>query len=438
MTDELERAVCQHIARRQRELVDLLTDLIRFDTTTWTAGAPTREEAALQAYLAERLAGAGASVDLAEPDPALVAGHRMIPEGFTFTGRPQLVARFPGTGAGRTLLLNGHVDVVDARPLEQWAHPPFAGTVAVADGAVHGRGACDMKGGVACMVFAAEALAQLAAPLAGDLLVNTVTDEESTGAGGLVSARTLRADAAIVTEPTGLQVWIACRGSLLARIHIQGRAGHAGLPARHPDDGGAVNAIEKLAIVLDAIRRLRDRWSELPKHPYLSAPDCVPTVVRGGEWIVSYPSSCELDCHIEYLPEQADADGWGSSVADEFADWIARTAARDPWLAAHPPRVDWQLGGVPPAEVRTDEPIVQTALASLQSIGLPARRGGMDNWHDGATLTVEGGIPAICLGPGDIRLAHTTAEAVPIAQLVACAQTLAVTALRHCGPATAR
>jgi acetylornithine deacetylase len=427
---EAEHRVCDAIAEREHELVELLRTLIRFDTTTHTAGEPAREEAALQGYLADRLRAAGALVELGEPDSALIAGHPMIPDGFNFAGRPQLAARFPGAGGGRSLLLNGHIDVVDVQPLEAWGHDPFA--AAVCDGSVHGRGSCDMKGGVACMVFAAEQLARLGVRLAGELIVNTVSEEESTGAGGLVTARTLRADAAIVPEPSGLEVWIACRGSLLPTITVQGRAGHAGLAPRHPDQGGAVNAIEKTALLLEAIRRLREHWALRPAHPYLSAPDCVPTVIQGGEWIVSHPASCRLDCHIEYLPEQADPDGWGTKVEREFTDWINRAAAADPWLARHPPTIEWTVGGVPPAQVDPDEPIVQTALAAVQAIGRLGKLGGLDNWHDGATLTVEAAIPAICLGPGDIQLAHTTNESVPITDLVACAQALAVTAMRFC------
>jgi acetylornithine deacetylase len=427
----MERGVCDAIAAREDELVELVRTLIRFDTTTHVAGAPPRDEKALQAYLADRLAAAGASVEVSEPDPAVVAGHAIVPEAFTFAGRPQLVAKFAGTGGGRSLLLNGHVDVVDVEPVEAWEHDPFAALLV--DGAVHGRGACDMKGGVGCMVFAAETLAERGLRLAGDLIVNTVTEEESTGAGGLVSARTLQADAAIVPEPSGLDVWVACRGSLLSRITVEGRAGHAGLALRHPDEGGAVNAIEKMAIVLEAVRRLREEWALRPSHPYLSPADCVPTVVQGGEWIVSHPASCRLDCHIEYLPAQADERGWGSRVEREFVEWIDRAAAADPWLAAHPPQIEWTVGGVPPAEVSAEEPIVEAALSAARAVGRESSLGGLDNWHDGATLTVEAGIPAICLGPGDVYLAHTASESVPIADLVACAQALAVAALRFCG-----
>jgi acetylornithine deacetylase len=428
---ERERAVCDEIARREDDLVALLRELIRFDTTTHQPGEPPREERALQQHLAARLERAGAETRVWEPDATPLAGHPMIAEGFSFAGRPQMVARFAGSGGGRTLLLNGHIDIVSVEPRARWTHDPFGAVVA--DGRVHGRGSCDMKGGIACMAFAAEVLASLGVRLAGDLLVNTVTDEESTGAGGLAMARALLADAAIVPEPGGLDVWIACRGSLLPTITIEGRAGHAGIAPRHPDQGGPVNAIEKMAIVLEAIRRLREEWALRPRHPYLSAADCVPTIVSGGEWLVSYPAACRLDCHIEYLPDQADEAGWGSRVEREFEDWIARATAADPWLRAHPPTIEWLVGDVPPAEIAADEPIAEIALASARAIGRASELGGLDNWHDGATLIVEAGIPSICLGPGDIHLAHTAEESVPIADLVDCAKALAVSAMRFCG-----
>jgi acetylornithine deacetylase len=426
-----EQAVCREIERRRDELVELLRALVRFDTTTHQPGEAPREELALQTLLAGRLERAGADVRVWEPDVAPLAGHPMLPAGFSFAGRPQLAARFAGTGGGRTLLLNGHIDVVSVEPRERWMHDPFAAVVV--DGRVHGRGACDMKGGVACMVFAAELLAELGVRLAGDLIVNTVSEEESTGAGGLAMARELRADGAIVPEPGDLDVWIACRGSLLPTITVEGRSGHAGIAPRHPDEGGPVNAIEKMAILLEAVRRLREEWALRPRHPYLSPAEIVPTMVAGGEWVVSYPASCRLDCHIEYLPEWADEQGFGSRVAREFEDWIARAAATDPWLRAHPPRIEWLIGGVPPAEVAADDPIVQVALGATRAIGRASELGGLDNWHDGATLIVEAGIPSICLGPGDIHLAHTSHESIAVDDLVDGAKALAVSAMRFCG-----
>jgi acetylornithine deacetylase len=426
-----EEKVVDLIGSRERELVHLLCQLIAFDTRTHVEGEGARDEAALQAHLARRLEAAGAAVEVAEPDTTPFHGHPMVPPGFTFAGRPQLVARFEGTGGGRSLLLNGHIDVVDVEPLSAWTVDPF--DAVVRDGLVWGRGACDMKGGVAAMVLAAESLAQAGVELAGDLIVNTVTEEESTGAGGLVSARTISADAAIVPEPSGLTVWIACRGSLLPTITVEGRAGHAGIAPRHPDDGGPVNAIEKAVYLVDALRRLREEWALRPHHPHLSPPDIVPTMIKGGEWLVSYPARCRLDCHVEYLPEQADADGWGRDVEAEIEGWVAAAAAADPWLREHPPAIEWLVGGVPPAEVSEAEPVVQTLLEVERDLGRQARLGGLDNWHDGATLIVDGAIPAVCYGPGDIHVAHTADERVPVADLVACAQGIALAAMRFCG-----
>ena len=111
-----ERRVCNEIADRESELVDLLSELIRFDTTTHTPGVQPRDEAALQDMLGRRLRDRGAEVRVWEPDPASIAGHPMVPDGFTFAGRPQLTGRFHGTGGGRALLLNGHIDVIAAEP----------------------------------------------------------------------------------------------------------------------------------------------------------------------------------------------------------------------------------------------------------------------------------------------------------------------------------
>jgi len=426
-----EQRVVDAIADRREALVALTAELVGFDTVTHTAGAPAREERALQEHLAALLRRHGAEVELVEPDAASLRPHPMVPAELEFAGRPQLIGRFRGSGGGRALLLNGHVDVVDVEPRADWTQPdPF--TAVVRDGLLYGRGTCDMKGGVASMVIAACALAELGVPLAGDLIVNTVTEEESTGAGGLWAARTLRADAAIVPEPSGLVVWVACRGSLLPRITVRGRAGHAGIHQLPPEQGGAVNAIEKMAIVLEAVRRLREHWSQRPQHPYLSAGDCVPTIIGGGEWLVSYPASCTLECHIEYLPDRADEHGYGALVEREFAEWIAEATAGDAWLREHPPEIEWGVGGVPPAEVATGEEIVQTLLAAGADLGQAQTLGGLDNWHDGATLTVEAGIPAVCFGPGDIQRAHTVDECVPVDDLVACAQRIALAAMRFC------
>jgi acetylornithine deacetylase len=434
-----EQRVAQAIEAGRDDLVGLASALIGFDTTAREVGDPCRDEVALQEYLAGRLSAAGATVDVWEPHGAALAGMPLVPPGLTFEGRPQLIARTPGRGGGRSLVFNGHIDVVSAEPRSDWASDPFVASVR--DGLLYGRGACDMKGGIAAMVFAVETLSSLGVSLDGDLLVATNTDEESSGAGGTALVEHgLRADAAVVTEPTGFQTWIACRGSEYGVVTVPGRPGHA--EVRQPDWrlGGAVNAIEKAAVVLEAIASLRGVWASRPglSHPYLSPPSLLPTLARAGEWAVTYPAACELTIAVMYLPSQADPTGWGSDVRREVEQWIASETAKDDWLREHPPVIDWWPNAVMPFELAPDEPIVGAVQGATADVGRPGRLGGLDSWYDGATLTQLAGIPAIGYGPPGfdaegVSVAHMIDEFVPVDGLLAAAQGLAVAAMRFCG-----
>jgi acetylornithine deacetylase len=435
-----ETSVCEAIESGGERLVELAADLIGFDTTAREVGDRPRDEKRLQEYLARRLVAAGAEVDVWEPDGDAMQGRPLVPPGLDFGGRPQLVAIRRGHGGGRSLVFNGHIDVVSAQPVEAWTSDPFVAEVR--DGKLYGRGSCDMKGGIAAMVFALNALAAHGIELAGDLLVATNTDEESSGAGGTALVdHGLRADAGIVTEPTNFRTWVACRGSEYGVIKVPGRPGHA--EVRQPDwrRGGAVNAIEKAAVVLDAIAALRREWADRDglEHPFLSRPALLPTMARSGEWPVTYPAQCDLTIAVMYLPAQVDERGWGSAVRREVEDWIVRESANaDDWLAEHPPVIDWSPNNVMPFEIPASEPIAQTLLDVTDDVGREGGLGGLDSWYDGATLTELGGIPSVGFGPPGfdaegVSVAHTIDEYVPVDGLVACAQALAVTAMRFCG-----
>jgi acetylornithine deacetylase len=434
-----EQRVCEAIAGLADELVALASELIAFDTTARSPGDPAREEAKLQRHLADRLSAAGAEIDLFEPDADALAGKPLVPPGLDFAGRPQLIATKRGRGSGRSLVLNGHIDAVSVEPREEWTSDPFAPEVR--DGNLYGRGACDMKGGVASMTLALETLSALDVHLNGDLIVATNTDEESSGAGGTALVeRGLAADAGIVTEPTGFDTWVACRGSEYGVIHVPGRAGHAEVPQPHWRDGGAVNAIEKAVVVLAAIEALRAEWATRQgfDHPYLSKPSMLATMARAGDWAVTYPASAELTIAVMFLPAQADATGWGADVRREVEQWIAaHTADADDWLAEHPPRIEWWPNPVMPFEIPEASPIVAAMRQASADIGRAGRIGGLDSWYDGATLTTLGGIPSIAYGPpgfnrDGVSVAHMTDEYVPVDGLVACAQGIAVAAMRFC------
>jgi acetylornithine deacetylase len=427
-----ERQVLDAIAAGREELVELAGTLIGFDTTARSPGDPPRQEAELQRYLASRLAAVEAKIDLFEPDAVALQGQPLVPPGLEFAGRPQLIATRRGTGRGRSLVLNGHIDAVSVEPREAWTSDPFAAEVR--DGNLYGRGACDMKGGIAAMVFAVETLASLGFELAGDVVIATNTDEESSGAGGTALVhRGLTADAGIVTEATEFDTWVGCRGSDYGVVRVAGRPGHAEVHQPDWHHGGAVNAIERAVVVLEAIARLRRDWAARSEfeHPYLSRPSLLATMVRGGEWAVTYPASCEVTIAVMHLPGQR-------GVRDEVEQWIATESARDDWLRAHPPEIDWWPNAVEGFEIPVTEPIVTTMLETSRDIGRPGRISGLDSWYDGATLTKLGGIPSIAYGPpgfsrDGVSVAHTTDEYVPVDGLVACAQGIAVAAMRFCG-----
>lgn len=428
-----ERELVGRIEARRGEIVELACELIGYDTTTRAHPQdPARQEAALQSSLATRLQAAGADVDLWEPDPADVADHPLTAgRTFHFDGRPQLAARLPGSGGGRSLIFNGHVDVVPASA-EDWGHDPF--DPQVRDGRIIGRGACDMKGGIAAMVIAAETLAATGL-LRGDLIVCTNSEEESSGVGGLACARHgVTADFAIVTEPTGLEVWPACRGSVYCTIEIAGRAGHVEQEHAHWRDGGAVNAIEKARHLLAGVDRLRADWRSRAdsRHPLLAPPDLLPSrLVSDSGWHVTIPDRAQITLGVLILPHQADADGWTRGVQREVEDYLRHWCDTDSWLAAHTPTFHWH-SEVNPSETPVDAPSVQALLGANAALGLPLTLGGLGSWYDGATFALEARTPALMYGPRHIDWGHTVGEYVPIDDLVQCAQGLVVAGVRLC------
>jgi acetylornithine deacetylase len=432
------RFACESIDARRGEVVALAAELISHNTTVrGEPDEPARQERAVQELLAARLTEAGADVELWEPEPgALDEWRRQVPAGLGFAGRPQLIARFPGDPELPSLHLNGHIDVVSAEPAERWQSPPFEPEVR--DGRLYGRGACDMKGGVAAMIEAAVAVAGSGVERRGDLVVSTVTDEEWNGAGALAVASRVNADAGIVPEATDFEPWVACRGVLNPTVTVRGRPGHAEMPQPDWRQGGAVNAIEKATIVLAAVRELRERWrTEHGDHALLAPGELIPTVIEGGEWWVNYPASCTTVVDVTYLPEQGDADGaWGDGLARKIEEWVLERTRDDEWLAENPPSFEWGTN-LAPAEIPADHPIVATALAAGAELGRPGKAAALQGWHDAATFT-RFGTPTISYGPAGLSndgetLAHAVDEFVPVDDLVDCAKTLAVAALHWCG-----
>ena len=430
----VEESVIGAAREARDEIVALLAELVACDTTARLPGDPARDEDRLQRILAARLVTLGARIDLWEPAPT-GAGSRFVPAGLDFAGRPQLAAILPGAGGGRSLLLNGHIDAVDVAPRERWLSDPFV--LEERDGLLYGRGTSDMKGGIVCMVAALETLHRLGLRLAGDVVLCTVTDEESSGAGGRAAVdHGVRADAGLAAEPTGFDAWVSCRGTVTPTITVEGRAGHAEMPQPDWRDGGAVNAVEKMMPLLEGIKALREEWRQRPdhRHPLLAPGDIVPTIVRGGTWMVTIPASCDVTCDITYLPSHVDAEGTGKAVEAEVVDRLNAAVASDPWFTEHPLRFRWS-DDVVPAEMPPDHPLVVTALECAALAGRCGKPAGLDSWHDAATFTANG-TPTFSFGPDGIDSAHAVDERVSTESLLDFTAAVAVMAMRWCGVAS--
>lgn len=428
----LEEKVVEVVRASRDELLALTAELVACDTTARTPGMPARDEERLQHILKRRLEKLGAETDLWEPEPT-GTGNRHLPDDLDFAGRPQLAAHLRGVGGGRSLLLNGHIDAVDVDPREKWTADPF--TMVERDGRLYGRGTGDMKGGIAALVVALEALRRTGVRLAGDVVFCTVTDEESSGAGGFAAvARGVKADAGICAEPTGFDAWVACRGTLTPFVTVTGRAGHAEVRQPHWREGGAVNAIEKAVPIIQAAQRLREEWRDRAdqQHPLLSPGDIVPTIVQGGTWEVTYPESCTVCFDCMYLPGHLDDQGAGGAVEAEVRQAFEAAAAADPWFDEHPLSYEWRCDIVP-AEMPADHPLVLATLDAGAGLGRAGKAGGLDSWHDAATFTLRGGTPTFSYGCDGLATAHTIDEWIVTDELVDAAAVYALATMRWCG-----
>lgn len=312
----------------------------------------------------------------------------------TDTARPNVIARI-GRAGGRTLLFNGHLDTVG---VEGMVHAPW--DPVVRDGRLFGRGATDMKGGVAAMCAAALRAAD--AGVDGEVIVAAVADEEyeSIGTRALIAAG-VRADAAIVTEPTRLAICPAHRGFAWIELVVHGRAAHG---SRY-DIG--VDAITLAAAVLTELDRYQRDVLTARAHPLLGRPSLHAAIISGGLGLSTYPDRCSVQIERRTLPGETAAD-----FAREVEEACTRVRAQGIPLEAEIVPGFAQL----PNDVAASHPVVRALAKSLEGLGGSATLAGLPCWTDAALLSAAG-IPAICFGPGDIGLAHAAEEYVKVAEI---------------------
>ena len=378
----------------------LLRDLVAIDSVNPSLVPGAKGEAAIAAAIAEHLRRIGLDVEVQDAAP----------------GRPNVVGVLEGRGPGRSLMLCGHVDTVGVEGMAAPFDPVER------DGRLYGRGSQDMKGGVAAMIDAARVVAQQGLP-SGRLIIAAVVDEEyeSLGADALVAR--WRADAAVVTEPTDMQIAIGHKGFAWFEVETRGRAAHGSRPREGRD------AIMRMGRVLHELERIDRALQAAPPHPLMGTASLHASIIGGGRELSSYPDRCSLKLERRTVTGETDA-----VVRAEMEAVLERLHAADPEFdASVTPLFSRPSYEVPPTH--------ELPLALLSALGplpdkdhpLPDKDHefvGMSFWTDAAVLG-SAGIPSVLFGPGGAGL-HSVEEYVEVRDVLRCRDALATLARGWC------
>jgi len=391
----------------ESELVELTRDLVRIPSVV-RAGDPASGEAAVAAHVERWLVKEGFEVEVQPVAP----------------GRPNVLGWIGDGSAGPTLLLEGHTDVVTEGDPREWTHPPFAAELA--DGRIWGRGAADMKGGLAAAMIAAAAIRRSGARLAGRLVVGALVDEE----GDMIGVRHLcetpigrEIDAAIICEPEQNELCLEQRGVVWVRVTARGKMAHGAMPE------AGVNPVAALGALLAGAPRLERRLRRLCRPSrHLRPPTVTPTIVRAPVQGVAQsnviPSAAEATLDIRLTPGPDEA-----AIAAEI-DAACRTAA----AAVPGATLEWRTVNDYRLATRVDpgEPLVRAMVKAVrQATGRKPVFGGVPGSTDGTILRVVRGIPIVTCGPGHRLIPHQVDEFVEVRELVDAARIYVASALNY-------
>ncbi len=378
------------------DVAELVSHLVAIDSVNPDLVPGGRGEHAIATFVAGWLDRAGLDVTLDEPVP----------------GRPNVIAVARGTGGGRSLMLNGHLDTVGVAGMQHPHAPKIVGD------RLYGRGAYDMKGGLAAIMLAGAAAAAAGGErhLRGDVIVTAVIDEEHASLGTQRLLQRWHADAAVVAEATGLDLCIAHKGFVWLDVEVTGEAAHGS----RPDLG--IDAIVKMGNVLAELDQVNRRLQASAGHPLLGAGSVHASLISGGQERSSYPASCTLGIERRTIPGETP-----DLVEAEIQHIIDQVAAQDPHFRASVTRSVARGSFAIP----DDAPIVQVARQALTTVrGRAPALIGVPWWMDSALLA-DAGIPTVVVGPGGAG-AHAMVEWVSLDEVERCAATLIATVYAFC------
>jgi acetylornithine deacetylase len=388
----------------------------------------TGREEAVAAALAERVGAAGMAVETILADPASIRADPAWPgEETERSVLPVVIGRL-GRGGARRVVLSGHIDVVPPGDPATWTADPWGGEVRA--GALYGRGACDMKGGVAAILAAVRALVASGAAgrLGGELLVALVPGEEDGGQGTLAAIRAgATGDVAIITEPSNLDIVVAHAGAVTFRLTVPGRAAHASQRRE------GVSALDNLYVILRALEADETARNTAETDPLMTALGLpYPTIVgivAGGEWASTVLDRVVVDGRYGVRLGQSPAD-----AAADLRRAIETANAADPFLRDHPATVEIVGGQFGSGRVPSDHPLPVGLASVIEAVA--GRRPALLGEPYGADMRLfinEGGTPCVMYGPGDVKVAHSADEHVPLAEVEECARVLAAWVVRELG-----
>ena len=387
-------------------------DLVAFASSLVQSASLPGEEGPVQELVAKQLRAMGLETRILPVRFETLRDHPAFgDDGFTPDGRVDVIGRWAGGGGGRSLILNGHVDVVSTGDAALWSDPPWSGLVR--DGWLHGRGSCDMKSGLAAGIFALVVLQDLAWRPRGDITVESVTGEESGGCGTLAAiVDGIRADGAVILEPTGLNLCPVQSGALTFRVIVPGKAAH-GAMRQH-----GVSAIEMFSKVHAAILGLERSRHGLAGTDLYDDPDYVAPVsigtIRGGEWHSTVAELVVAEGRFGVFPGESTAAARAS-----LEECLREAAVDDPWMLEHPPRIEWFEGQFESGSTPADHSLIQElARAHKTALRADPKVRGVPYGSDLRLFTNHADMPAVLYGPGDVRVAHAVNERINLDEIV--------------------
>ena len=449
----LEAKIIDKVEEKKEKIIELLATLVKIPSLTG-------EERDAQEFVAGYLKNLGLKVDVWEPDikelfdrypdvaqyPShwqhdLILPYQNLPsyvdlvksgkmDVLNYKNRPNVVGTWKGSGeGGRSLILNGHIDTVTVEPRDEWTHEPFGAEIE--DGKMYGRGASDMKSGIVAAMVALECLIELGVNLRGDVIFESVVNEEHAGNGTLACvARGITADAAIITEPTKNTVRLGNAGGVYWGVKAKGRSKPTGARWKGREQDG-ISAIEKLPRVIDSLLDMERKLNSDSRHPHLPDQNSFSLVmgrVHGGHYDTVTASECTLNGSTYFGSEV----GSVAEVMDYIKGAISEANRKDQWLAEVPSEVFF-LHHDDPSDIEEKEPIVQTLCSAVERVTggrPPVYRGtaACDMRH----LINQGKIPTTVFGPGWGDQVHKPDEFIPIDSMIPSVKVLALAIYEWC------